>query len=243
MQRRITRLVVRSGALLWGGLILLSGGCAASVQNDCETRTCDAVCRNAGYVSGYCRVDRSCHCSYDIPGNANWNPWDVPDGGDACGGACTARQICCDGVCRDVEVDRDHCGLCDRRCAEGEQCVNGWCTCGTWGTCVEGLEKCCGDECVNIQYDPTNCGDCGVTCEADTGPECFEGHCVCPDLSDSPRACAGTYEDMCCGRTFLAAGGCFDLGNDREHCASCDNSCPVFEGSICLLGQCTQSLN
>lgn len=210
------------------------------MQNECESTSCDAICRNAGYVNGYCGIDKVCHCTYDIHGNSNWNPWAVPDGGDACEGACMARQMCCDGECKSVEFDPDHCGLCGRKCGEGESCVHGWCQCGEMGKCIEALEKCCDGQCVNIQYDPTNCGDCGVACQADTGPECVDGECVCPNLTANPRACEGTYEDMCCERTFLAGGGCFNLRNDREHCGSCERTCPVFEGSICVLGNCTQ---
>jgi hypothetical protein len=231
------------GLALTLGAGALSVGCAASVQNECERQVCDSVCRNAGYAQGYCGIDQDCHCSYDVGGNNHWNPWEVPDAGDACGGTCPTRQLCCEGSCKDVESDPQNCGLCGRVCGEGEQCVNGWCVCGDAGTCIEGSEKCCEGQCVNILYDPTNCGDCGVECQAETGPECLEGTCVCPNLTESPRACDGTYEDMCCERTFLAAGGCFNLGDDREHCGSCDNTCPVFEGSICLAGQCTESPN
>jgi len=239
-RRNRLRLTFLAATLL--AAALFAAGCAASVQNECETQSCDALCRNAGYVHGYCGIDKACHCSYELQTNSNWNPWDIPDGGDACGG-CPTRQLCCDGQCKAVETDTDNCGVCGRTCLEGEQCVNGWCTCGGMGACIEGYEMCCDGVCANILYDPTNCGGCGNQCEADTGPECYEGQCVCPDLTGTPRICAGTYEDMCCERTFLAAGGCFNLGDDREHCGTCENSCPVFEGSICLLGNCTESLN
>ena len=228
----------------WCFLLLLSAaGCAANTEMECDLLTCEGLCRGAGYVTGSC-LGSDCHCTYETPGNSNWNPWQVPDAGDLCGG-CSSGNMCCDGLCIGVESDPNNCGGCDRICPFGHQCANGWCRCGEHGPCIEGLERCCDGECVNVMYDPTHCGTCGNTCEPTTGPECIEGECVCPqpEVYGPPRACAGTYEDMCCDRTFLAMGGCFDLGNDREHCGSCENSCPVFEGSICILGACTDSLN
>ena len=232
---------MRSAAVVTLALTLaLLCGCAANAQYTCDTSTCNALCRNVGYVRGSCETE-VCHCSYQNENtNSGWNPWDTPDGGDECGG-CPERQLCCDGVCMAVENDLYNCGICGRQCADGESCVNGWCLCGGTSGCLTDSEKCCGGTCVNLLYDPTNCGDCGVACQPDTGPECWEGECVCPDLTDSPVACDGTRADLCCERTFLAAGGCFDLDMDREHCGTCDLSCPIFEGSICLFGSCTTS--
>jgi len=221
---------------------LLGNGCARNVEESCDLATCEGLCRGAGYVTGQC-VDSDCHCSYDVPSNTNWNPWAIPDGGDLCGG-CPNGQLCCDGVCTEVEFNPDHCGVCGRTCPAGEVCANGWCMCGGVGGCIAGSEKCCADECVNILYDPGNCGDCGVACQVDTGPECVDGECVCPSppIYGPSRACEGTYEDMCCERSLITMGGCFDLGNDREHCGACEISCATFEGQICLFGECTESL-
>ncbi|MFH2009620.1 MAG: hypothetical protein ABI333_23710 [bacterium] len=218
-------------------------GCVDRLDASCDAQTCIELCLRAGYITGQC-TDSECHCSYDNPGNSNWNPWAIPDAGDVCGG-CPAGTLCCDGSCIDIEADDNNCGLCGRVCPEGEHCLAGWCMCGSVSGCIEGSEKCCADECVNILYDPTNCGNCGVGCVLETGPECVDGACVCPQppIYGPSRACDGTYEDMCCERTLLAMGGCFDLGNDREHCGSCEHSCAVFEGQICLLGECTESLN
>lgn len=239
----------RSAALLSGllalGLALGLGvaACAKNIHESCDLVSCQGLCRSAGYVTGECEGSE-CHCSYQSPGNTNWNPWAIPDGGDPCGG-CPEGQLCCGGECTEVELNNDHCGLCDRVCPSGEVCTNGWCMCGGVGGCIPGSEKCCNDECVNILYDAGNCGDCGVACQPDTGPECEDGVCVCPSspIYGPPRACDGTYEDMCCEQSLLTMGGCFDLGNDREHCGACEISCATFEGQICLMGECTESLS
>ncbi|MCD6498474.1 MAG: hypothetical protein J7M25_09280, partial [Deltaproteobacteria bacterium] len=226
------------------GLPSLGSGCAQGgdrVEN-CSPSSCSDYCRQQNYGWGEC-VQEACLCHYSALGQDGgaWHPWNL-DGGDACGG-CPEGQLCCGGVCKDVEFDPTNCGLCDRVCAEGEQCVHGWCKCGGTSTCYE-HEKCCDGQCVNLLFDPTNCGDCGVECKPETGPDCVEGQCVCPEVgNDHPRVCAGTNDDMCCPRRFLSSGGCVDLGFDREHCGSCSKSCDYFNGETCFSGQCVLGQN
>ena len=212
------------------------------MDEGCEPASCQSYCEETGYRAGEC-VQGACLCHYLPvgPDGASWHPWQW-DGGDACGG-CADGQACCGSVCKDILSDPLNCGRCGKVCGEGEECVNGWCTCGGHSPCYD-FEKCCDGECVNVLYDPTNCGDCGVECQPETGPECFEGECVCPEIGNAnPRACAGTRDDMCCPRTFLASGGCVDLDNDREHCGACGHSCDTFNGEICFMGQCVLGQN
>jgi hypothetical protein len=215
-------------------------GCAtgSGATGSCEESSCTMYCQQQDYGWGEC-LEGACLCHYTPKGqDGGWHPWDHIDGSDECGG-CPWGELCCNGSCISVESDPLNCGACNRACSEGEQCVNGWCLCGGVTSCAENIEKCCNGECVNILYDPTNCGDCGIECESETGPECAEGECVCPVIGEpNPTACEGTYEDMCCPRTFLASGGCVDLGNDREHCGSCGHSCDFLNGEICFGGQC-----
>ncbi len=225
-----------AAAFLWVGCA--QGGTAGE---SCDDVTCQSYCQQAGYGQGEC-VEGACLCHYTPTGlDGGWHQW-TRDGADACGG-CGDGEMCCDGICVGVLSNPTNCGFCGKTCAEGEQCVNGWCLCGGQSHCYEN-EKCCNGECVNILYDPTNCGDCGVECEQDIGPECVEGQCVCPVIGDpNPRPCAGTREDMCCPRTFLASGGCTDLDNDREHCGACEKSCDFANGEICFMGQCVLGQN
>ncbi len=229
--------------LLFSCISLVGCATGSGGSQSCIDAECNLYCTQQGYGWGEC-LQGACLCHYTPLGlDGGWHPWHRDDAGDSCGG-CPWGRICCDGVCIPVEEDPMNCGACGRVCKDGEQCINGWCLCGGVTSCYEGVEKCCDGICVNILYDFTNCGDCGVQCEDDTGPECLEGHCVCPELGEpNPRVCAGTYEDMCCPRTFLASGGCKNLGNDRAHCGSCGHACDFFNGEICFMGGCVLGQN
>lgn len=224
-------------------LTVLAVGCArGGAKSYCDSVSCQGHCQEIGYGWGEC-YQGACLCRYTPLGmDGGWHPWHYGDATDECGG-CEEGTLCCGGACIEVEFDPNNCGICGRVCGDGEQCINGWCLCGGVTSCYE-EEKCCNDECVNILYDPTHCGDCGVECLDETGPDCFEGNCVCPVVGEpNPTACDGTYEDMCCPRTFLASGGCTDLGNDREHCGTCGHTCDFLNGETCFLGQCVLGQN
>lgn len=152
-----------------------------------------------------------------------------PDGLDArvCGCASPRTENCTNGrdddcngrvddcrTCDGVPVPEDsteHCGACGRRCANGQECVSGACTCPL-GTML------CGGNCLNVQSSTDNCGACGRRCSA--GSTCVAGECTCADA----RA---TYCD----------GSCVDLQTDLANCGACNDACPI--GATCSAGRCS----
>ena len=83
-----------------------------------------------------------------------------------------------DGCEAHVGSDRNNCGQCGNKCADGEQCIDGNCGCPP-GTIQ------CGSECVNPKSDDSNCGQCNNVCSPPDGatpPDnmqyaCGDGQC------------------------------------------------------------------
>jgi hypothetical protein len=86
----------------------------------------------------------------------------------ACGNACLFGRACCNGQCVDVMQSDQNCGRCGRQCGILTDCTNGICTCPTPG------QSACPDLCTNLQTDSSNCGFCGNRCRL--GP-CNAGRC------------------------------------------------------------------
>src|SRR5829696_3565049 len=63
----------------------------------------------------------------------------------------------CNGVCRDLDVEKANCGACGRECPGTNQ-------------------ACCNGACANLNRDPNNCGECGNDCAADEF--CDRGECA-----------------------------------------------------------------
>src|SRR6266545_4554456 len=110
--------------------------------------------------------------------------------------------VCTDGdACCDVSTGPEHCGSCQAgpcpegqacalgrcvpnndgcnpQCQNGNQCVNGQCTCKSnpdgGKACPSGL-TCCDSGCVDLRSDPNNCNSCGNACKPD--PLCCAGTC------------------------------------------------------------------
>src|SRR5262245_19219544 len=78
--------------------------------------------------------------------------------GDA--GPCPGQTVC-DGKCVVTKRDPENCGMCGKKCKEGEVCVQGGCAL----QCGGGSTK-CNSVCVSTQADPANCGMCGNKCVA-----------------------------------------------------------------------------
>ena len=114
------------------------------------------------------------------------------------GPACVAPQLECLGRCVDAENDANHCGSCDRVCADGEGCYRGECH----PACADGLYSCplpAGDGgveevCVDRVNSRLNCGACGHVCAE--GTDCSGGVCV-----RGPRTFVRGARAVCCGGT------------------------------------------
>ncbi|MFW5967155.1 MAG: MXAN_6577-like cysteine-rich protein, partial [Persicimonas sp.] len=122
----------------------------------------------------------------------------------------------CDGQCRDLDNDPEHCGACGETCDEGQVCAAGECT----SSCGDQLSECDG-ACRDLENDPRNCGACGEACDDDQ--VCRAGECA-SSCSDGQEQCDGQ---------------CRDLDSDSNHCGSCGNACAP--GTGCVHGQCTEA--
>lgn len=116
--------------------------------------------------------------------------------------------------------DRNNCGYCGQRCADGEACVDGECAL----TCPDGLTA-CGRECRSLNTN-TDCGACGHRCPASA--TCVDGECRCA-----------------AGMIYCSAYMCrFDGGacvpSSDANCSVCDHRCGArsFGTSRCVSDRC-----
>jgi hypothetical protein len=142
-------------------------GCVPSCQ--VPLTTCNGRCVNLASAHDYCGScaeppGAACPRQYVCVGGKCESP-SCPSGGSFCAIA--------DG-CVDLITDPEHCGTCDKNCAEPNAnvlCNSG--TCVVTG-CKPGFSR-CGDACVSLSADPGNCGTCGHACG--TGA-CVGGTCI-----------------------------------------------------------------
>jgi hypothetical protein len=93
-----------------------------------------------------------------------------------CGFTCPDGQDCCNGACKNLQIDPANCGTC------GGICGN---TPGTNSTCCNGV-------CQDLNNDKANCGGCGHACKP--GQHCAKGVCVGRILPPCRR---GQHCDSC----------------------------------------------
>ena len=143
----------------------------------------------------------SCSESDSSGGSGTTTPEDpgtlVCSKNDACA---AAGQLCCGGVCTDVQSNPKHCGKCDIVCGSGV-CVNGECQ---DNSCTGENKKMCSGECVNVSESPKHCGACGKACGDNM--ICENKSCACaPEFRD----CNGDARDGCefWGDTCLCEAG------------------------------------
>ena len=114
----------------------------------------------------------------------------VGDGTFACGSDCDRTRFtdCGPDLCVDVMTDERHCGACGNQCDDGEDCVDGACSCGGAGPDCAGdtTSTCCGTRCVDLNTDADHCGACRDACAG--GVSCSEQTCGCGDCRE-PGAC------------------------------------------------------
>jgi hypothetical protein len=132
--------------------------------------------------------------------------------------------------CTSLLADINNCGMCGRRCPEGQVCGGGTCRCPT------GLTL-CGTNCVDLTSDNTHCSGCGVNCETtflNAFGACNMSRCV-------QTACRLGFGD--CDRN--AATGCeVNLMTEAANCGTCGNRCrfanagAACSGGLCVMGAC-----
>jgi hypothetical protein len=140
---------------------------------------------------------------------------------------CPAGYAFCEGICRFLENDYNHCGECGNSCGDAA-CIDSACApCETIGqtTCWDPIGET--NYCADLTTSWIDCGECGNRCT--TGP-CENGICVSTADCDE-----GLTECM---------GQCVDLQTSVYHCGACGNACmgvpPEGQSSIgvCIEGGC-----
>ncbi|MFO0557805.1 MAG: hypothetical protein U0269_07275 [Polyangiales bacterium] len=160
------------------------------------------------------------------PTDSGVNP--TPDGG---GGCAIAGQTRCGSNCVDTQVNASHCGMCNRACPSGQDCVSGNCTGG--GTCTA-PRMMCGASCVDVSSDNSNCGRCGNVCSA--GQTCTSGACTgTMATARTGQPCSTEAE---CGMNSVGRGICMiaNSGWPGGYCQYlCESDTDCGSGGRCAL--------
>jgi hypothetical protein len=123
---------------------------------------------------------------------------------------CNGGLGACNGVCMDLLHDKNNCGSCGNKLADGFICDNGKASCGT--------ETLCNGKCVNTDSDPNNCGGCGVVVKAPA--ICIWGKPGCDNSGSTIFTPGSTPVTL----SYCAANNsCVDFMSDSNNCGSCGN--------------------
>jgi hypothetical protein len=154
----------------------------------------------------------------------------------ACNVRCPAGDLCCDGMCRDVDLDPMHCGSCNEQC-DSLSCCAGDCVptntadrCGGCDIMCDPDQGCCGNEGCTDLNTIAHCRSCEVSCTAEQGC-CEEG---CADL-DTTAHC-GSCEVSCLEGQECCDGKC--VTPSEEPCGACGTACPPGPCMFCVEGEC-----
>ena len=180
--------------------------------------------------------------------------WD----GDTTG--CMNGQFRCGTACVDTATTLEHCGRCDNKCGDRQQCVGGSCKdqvgdcrkeggCGknyycdlNSGACKPGCganPDCGKNEACDISTHKCTCDsqshDCAGTCvRSDDVKTCGTRCDACPTDPNGVTACYSGMCDISCNRPYRECSG---VAGCSECCA--DYDCPFGSGKICVSNKCT----
>jgi outer membrane protein assembly factor BamB len=126
--------------------------------------------------------------------------------------------------CMNVVSDRNNCGACGHACSANQVCANGLCVFSTGSGGAGGSTSpppmgcsapltTCGTICTDTLSDANNCGGCNRACPS--GDTCQSGFCT---ASTDPESCAPPKQ-LCGGIT------CSDLAHDPANCLACGQAC------------------
>ena len=223
-----------SGTTACGGACI---SCSPPFQVDPDPVTCQCKCPptlcNAPFILNPTTCQCECppiSCAAPLVPNSSTCRCECPPqqctGGKyqdpiTCQCVCLIGLTDCDGVCTNLQTDRQNCGTCGTTCGLREDCCGGTCRplttvwdCGSCGNSCQSGQDCCSFKCTSLNT-TLNCGACGNKCTG--GKHCQNGACVCPTgLTD-------------------CAGKCVNLQNNPQNCGQCGQPCR--EG-ICENGKC-----
>ncbi|KAK9832641.1 hypothetical protein WJX81_006436 [Elliptochloris bilobata] len=217
------------------GCLLYGHFCDFSTQEPCNQQ-------------GICQSNNTCFCDNEF---ATCAPLDSTNGCETnigndtnncgfCAYQCPlASDVCCSGVCADLQTSSTNCGQCGFFCVslpnvQTAQCTNGNCI----ATCLSAALTQCqtgqGPFCANLQTDPNYCGSCVNPCPSDKNGRgtriCQAGVCGIICLRQYPNQC-GTSGNS----------NCVNLATDIQNCGTCGNVCPTDANALtsCNNGRCT----
>lgn len=201
--------------------------CLLAVLGGCVSAPDTPECRCRGEVPGgvldvecggaQCLGDHGYRCAGPNTAVADRSVCAAPSsdagtdaGPETDGGAlvfCAEGWRACDGACRNLARDVDHCGGCDHRCADGEGCVDGACQAACTASEIR-----CGGACAACPSD----GVASVRCD---GTACVAQSCV-----------AGRR--LCGGRCAECPVGASSHGCDGDRCvpSTCEVSSLLCDG-------------
>ena len=101
--------------------------------------------------------------------------------------SCTGGETSCGSACVDLKRDSQNCGTCGSACSAEQICAEGLCKTSPFVvSCTDPGYSLCNKTCVKTSDDPNNCGACGNRCATDF--LCNNGHCD-PNCGGSKTAC------------------------------------------------------
>lgn len=129
-----------------------AGGVLGSVLSGFGHRPVAAACRRVGQVCSAAKPCCAAICN---------------------GGVCTCRGLhvrSCNGRCRDLSSNENHCGACNQACGSGKTC--------------------CGGHCVDLLSNAAHCGGCHHICRRNEICRPGSGHCCVEEGDAEPgQAC------------------------------------------------------
>jgi len=223
-----------------GTVCTAAHGTATCAQGSCDIAACDAGHSNCDQLAfNGCEVSNTNdvnHC-----GGCGVVCSDRPSAvatchGSACGYACVAGRLDCDGVATngceiDTSADNNHCGACGVVCTQGRTCQSGACT---TAVCVTGTADCDHDASngceVSLGTSAAHCGACGSACAYANGTG------VCTAGSCSLWSCAAGFANC----NANSSDGCeVNITTTTAHCGACGLVCATANGTAaCSAGVC-----
>ena len=161
---------------------------------------------------------------------------------------CDDGYIDCDGVCVNLDSNKNHCGTCHNQCKDNQACIGGVCGCASGTDCA--------NSCVDLYNDKNNCGSCANQCK--DYQACISGSCGCTNGTDCGSSCVElqsdnnncgacglvckSYQTCKAGKCSCTSGtdcgsSCVDLQNDKNNCGSCGTKCKDYQA--CISGKCS----